>query len=181
MFHSTKNQLTFKTIAPISLACLLAGCSHDFTPKDSQEAPKSREDARKYDDGAILGDDFLLFGASDKYDQNKTGSMPVNPYLWKASLDVISFMPLASSDATGGVILTDWYTPGDKPNERIKLTVSIRDRVLRADGIKVVMNKQIRGRHGDWIDATVDPTLSRDMEDLILTKARELKVKAGGN
>lgn len=170
--------LFVKKLSPLSLI-LLSSCSMDFTPKENQEAPMSREDARKYDDGNILGDDFLLFGGSNKYDPNKVGSMPVNPFLWKASLDVISFMPLASSDATGGVILTDWYTPGDKPNERIKLTISIRDRVLRADALKVVMNKQIRGKQGGWVDATVDAALARDMEDLILTKARELKVKNG--
>lgn len=161
------------------MGIILAGCSMDLSPKDKEEAPASREDARKYMDGKFLGDDLLVFGDSKKYDPNKGGGMPVNRYLWKAALEVISFMPLASSDATGGVIVTDWYTPGDKPNQRLKMMISITDRVLRADALKVTMYKQVRGRHGEWVDSTVDASMSREMEDLILTKARELKVKNG--
>lgn len=166
-------------ITIISLACFLANCSGDFSPKEGQEAPVSREDARKYGDGKLLGDDLLLFGASKKYDPKHGGAMYVNPHLWRASLDVISFMPLASSDATGGVIVTDWYTPGDKPHERLKIAINISDRVLRADAIHVKMYKQVRGKNNDWVNGAVDARVAREMEDLILTKARELRVKAG--
>lgn len=164
----------------ITLPLFLGACSNwDLSPKEGQETPMGRDDARKYADGKLLGDDLFVFGDSKKYDDKKGGNMPVNPFLWKASLHVISFMPLASSDATGGVLITDWYTPGDKPNERIKLTISITDRVLRADALKVTMYKQVRGKNGEWQDASVDPATPREMEDLILTKARELKVKNG--
>ncbi len=159
------------------LALILTSCSTDLSPKDGQEAPMGRDETRKYADGKLLGEDFLMFGAQKKYDPNAGGSMRVNPCLWQASLDVTSFMPLASSDATGGVIITEWYTPGDKPNERIKLTITISDRVLRSDAIKVIMYKQVKGRNGDWVNATVDAEAMRQMEDLILTKAREIKVK----
>lgn len=183
-FHSLTPSLPlFYTLPPVVLggflAVALSGCSTDLSPKDKEEAPASREDSRKYMDGRFFGDDLLLFGNDKKYDPNKGGGMPVNQYLWRASLNVISFMPLASSDATGGVIITDWYTSRDKPNQRLKMTISILDRVLRADALKVTMNKQIRGARGEWIDAAADSAMEREMEDLILTKARELKIKNG--
>lgn len=172
-------QKIIQTATLFSLACILVSCSADLAPKEGQEAPMGRDEARKYADGRLLGDDFLLFGAQKKYDTNAGGTMRVNPQLWQASLDVTSFMPLASSDAAGGVIITDWYTSGDKPNERIKLTINISDRVLRSDAIKIIMYKQIKGRNGDWVNATVDASAMRQMEDLILTKARDLKVRTG--
>lgn len=158
---------------------ILSNCSADLTPKEGQEAPVGREEARRYDNGKLLGDDFLLFGGNKKYDPNLGGAMRVNPYLWQASLDVTSFMPLASSDSSGGIIVTDWYSSGNKPNERLKLTVNISDRVLRSDAIKVIMYKQIRNRNGEWVNATVDASAMREMEDLILIKARQLKIKSG--
>lgn len=172
-------QKIIRTTSLLSLVFILSNCSTDLAPKDGQEAPMGRNDARKYADGKLLGDDFLLFGAQKKYDPNAGGAMRVNPFLWQASLDVTSFMPLASSDATGGVIVTDWYTSGDKPNERLKMTVNISDRVLRSDAVKIIMYKQVKGRNGDWVNATVDASAMRQLEDLILTKARDLKVKAG--
>lgn len=172
-------QKIIRTATLFSLVCILSDCSADLAPKEGQEAPIGRDEARKYADGRLLGDDFLLFGAQKKYDPNAGGTMRVNPHLWQASLDVTSFMPLASSDAAGGVIITDWYTSGDKPNERIKLTINISDRVLRSDALKIIMYKQAKGRNGDWVNATVDASAMRQMEDLILTKARDLKVRSG--
>ncbi|AIK96973.1 hypothetical protein ID47_09895 [Candidatus Paracaedibacter acanthamoebae] len=159
-------------------AALLSGCSGDYTPKEGQEAPIGRDDARKRGYGTLFGDDVLLFGATKKYDPSQGSASRVNHHLWQASLDVLSFMPLASSDAAGGVIVTDWYSTPEKPNERIKVTVKITDRVLRSDALHVTINKQIK-KAGDWVAMTADPKIARDMEDLILTKARDLKVKAG--
>ena len=87
-------------------------------------------------------------------------------------------MPLASSDAAGGVLITDWYSTASKPSERLKVTVKITDRVLRADAVRVTINKEIK-KGNDWISVTADTKIARDMEDLILTKARELKVQKG--
>lgn len=164
----------------LSVLCgaLLASCSADYTPKEGQDAPVGRDDARKQGYGKLFGDDILLFGASKKYDPSQGGASRVNHHLWQASLNVLSFIPLASSDAAGGVLVTDWYSTAEKPSERIKVTVKITDRVLRADALHVTINKQVK-KAGDWVSVASDPKVAREMEDLILTKARDLKVKTG--
>ena len=110
-------------------------------------------------------------------DTAETG-IGVNAFLWRASLDTIGFMPLASADAFGGVILTDWYAPPESPNERFKMTVMIQDRTLRADAIRVSVFRQVQNTAGDWIDSPVDQKTSTDMENAILTRARELRSAA---
>jgi len=100
----------------------------------------------------------------------------INAYLWRASLDTISFMPLASADPFGGIIITDWYAPPETPNERFKLTVYILSRDLRADGLRVTTFRQMRNRFGAWSDAEVNPKTIIDIENNILTRARQLRI-----
>jgi hypothetical protein len=102
-------------------------------------------------------------------------TLGVNSYLWHASLDTLAFMPLASADPYGGVIITDWYSAPDDQNERMKVTVYILDRRLRADGIKIAVFRQTRSGAA-WVDATVNPDTSVRLEDAILTRARELRL-----
>ncbi len=103
-------------------------------------------------------------------------TLGVNSYLWHASLDTLSFMPLASADPFGGVIITDWYVAPNAPNERLKVTIYIMDRNLRADGLKVVVFRQTRVAGGAWTDAAPSPDTARKLEDAILTRARELRL-----
>ena len=104
----------------------------------------------------------------------------VNAFLWRASLDTINFIPLVSADPFGGVIITDWYTPAETPNERMKVQVTILDRELRADGVRVsVFKQQTRPKGGNWVDAQVDPRTNTDIENAILTRARQLRIAAG--
>jgi hypothetical protein len=125
-------------------------------------------------------------GSSSDSDDTETGStaiesgsgkitLGVNSYLWHASLDTLAFMPLASADPFGGVIITDWYSAPDDSNERMKVTVYILDRRLRADGIKIAVFRQTRSGAA-WVDATVNPDTSVRLEDAILTRARELRL-----
>ena len=100
----------------------------------------------------------------------------VNGYLWRASLDTLSFMPLASADPYGGVIITDWYVNPEAPTERLKVTVYILDARLRADGLNVAVFKQHRDAQGQWIDAPSAGQTETDLENAILTKARQLKL-----
>lgn len=100
----------------------------------------------------------------------------VNGYLWRASLDTLSFMPLASADPYGGVINTDWYTNPEKPDERFKATVYILDTRLRADGLNVTVNKQLRDAGGNWVDQPTAGQTETDLENAILTKARQLRL-----
>ena len=100
----------------------------------------------------------------------------VNSYLWRATLDTLSFMPLASADPYGGVVITDWYANPEKPDERFKITVYILDARLRADGLNVAVFKQNRDANGQWIDAPSAAQTETDFENAILTRARQLKL-----
>ena len=125
---------------------------------------------------SILGDDGLkIFGGKDKKDDSN-GGIGVNAYLWRASLDTVSFMPLASADPFGGVILTDWYSDPKTPNERMKLNVFITGRELKADALKVRAFRQVSAR-GGWKDAAVADGTERKLEDSILARARQLRVE----
>ncbi|MBC7160202.1 MAG: DUF3576 domain-containing protein [Porphyrobacter sp.] len=103
----------------------------------------------------------------------------VNSYLWRASLEALSFMPLAQADSAGGVIVTDWYANPDNPGERVKVTVSILDQDLRADALRVVASRQVN-QNGTWVAAPVQAATVQRLEDIILTKARDLRRSAIG-
>ncbi|HWU49625.1 MAG TPA: DUF3576 domain-containing protein [Asticcacaulis sp.] len=118
-----------------------------------------------------------LFGGghSKKSDNDAQAGIGVNAYLWRASLDTISFMPLASADPWGGTIITDWYANPQKPDERFKVTVYILDSRLRADALSVSVYKQVQ-QNGQWTNADVSQQTQIDMENAILSKARELRL-----
>jgi hypothetical protein len=107
-------------------------------------------------------------------------TLGVNSYLWHASLDTLSFLPLVSADPFGGVIISEWYVPPTSPNERLKVTVYIMDRALRADALKVVVFRQVNNG-GGWQDAQPSPDTAHKLEDSILTRARELRLASLGN
>jgi hypothetical protein len=98
----------------------------------------------------------------------------VNAYLWRAALDTVSFAPLLQADANSGVIVTDWYTNPKAPGERVKLTVAILDQDLRADALRVSGSRQIN-QGGTWVDAPVTAATVQKLEDIILTRARDLR------
>jgi hypothetical protein len=100
----------------------------------------------------------------------------VNSYLWRASLDTLAFMPLASADPYGGVIITDWYAAPEKPDERFKCTVYILDTRLRGDGLKVTVFKEVSNGAGGWAPSQVSDQTSIDIENAILTRARQLRL-----
>ncbi len=100
----------------------------------------------------------------------------VNSYLWRATLDTLAFMPLQSADPYGGVVITDWYINPEKPNERFKATVYILDSRLRADGLNVSVFKEVSNGAGGWVTAPTSDQTSTDIENAILTKARQLRL-----
>jgi len=104
----------------------------------------------------------------------RTTTIGVNTYLWKASLDALSFMPLLQADSNGGVIVTDWYVNPNQPAERMKMTVTILDADLRADAVRVAPQRQIMS-NGGWVDQPVLASTAQKLEDIILTKARDLR------
>lgn len=121
----------------------------------------------------IFGEGGILFFGDDKQEGNI--DIGVNSFLWRASLDTISFMPVTSADPFGGVIITDWYTPPQAPNERFKVNVYILGRALRADGIRAAVFRQQQAAAG-WVDAPVAPNTATDIENAILTRARQLRI-----
>ncbi len=100
----------------------------------------------------------------------------VNAYLWRATLDTLAFMPLASADPYGGVIITDWYVNPEKPDERFKATVYILDSRLRADGLSVTVFKEVNNGAGGWTASPTSDQTSTDIENAILTRARQLRL-----
>jgi hypothetical protein len=98
----------------------------------------------------------------------------VNTYLWRAAIDTLSFAPLITADSNGGVIVTDWYANPQTPGERVKLTVSILDQDLRADALRVAASRQVN-QGGQWVDAPVSAATVQKLEDIILTRARDIR------
>lgn len=159
----------------------LAGCGssddvqYQYPEKQSYQtySPTGEKPQSVFGDQGMLGS---IFGSGKKDDGTGGGGIGVNSYLWRASLDSIAFMPLASADPFGGVIITDWYTPPETPNERFKLNIYIMGRQLRADGVKAAVFRQERNPSGTWVDASVEPTTAIKLEDVILTRARQLRI-----
>ena len=105
---------------------------------------------------------------------SRISTIGVNSYLWRAAIDTVSFAPLLQADANGGVIITDWYSNPRAPGERVKLTVSVLDRDLRADALRVAASRQVN-QNGAWVDAPVTAATVQKLEDIILTRARDLR------
>ena len=105
---------------------------------------------------------------------SKVTTIGVNSYLWRATLDTVSFMGLAQTDSNGGVVVTDWYANPQAPAERVKVTVSILDQDLRADALRVSAQRQV-SQGGQWVAAPVQAQTVQKLEDVILTKARDLR------
>lgn len=153
-----------------------SGQSNDRTSRDLNQGLGGRVQ----EDGTLFGPGGLFGSKAAKKDDGSGTGVAVNAYLWRASLDTINFIPLVSADPFGGVIITDWYTPAETPNERMKVQVTILDRELRADGIRVsVFKQQTAPKGGNWVDAQVDPRTQIDIENAILTRARQLRIAGG--
>ena len=115
-----------------------------------------------------------FFGARGGGGTGEAG-IGVNAFLWRATLDTLSFMPLADSDPFGGTYATEWHAIAEKPDERFKVQVYILDTRLRADGLAVQVFRQTRDGSG-WVDATIDPDTAIQIENSILTRARQLRI-----
>jgi len=150
-------------------AALLAGCSVLPGGDRSARTMQSQEEGGGVSFGGLFGRKNAGAAASDQ-------GIGVNSYLWRASLDTISFMPLASADPWGGIIITDWYVNPESPGERFKTTVYILDTRLRADALNVGVFKQVRDANGGWVDSAVSSQTEIDLENAILTRARQLRL-----
>jgi len=98
----------------------------------------------------------------------------VNGYLWQAALDTVSFAPLLQADPNSGVIITDWYANPRAPGDRVKLTVAILSQDLRADALRVAASREVL-QNGVWVGAPVTAATVQKLEDIILTRARDIR------
>jgi hypothetical protein len=170
-------------LAAMALPLLLAGCGQNLASNGQTEYPgQSPYNSPTFQapEGSLLGGSggLSLFGKGDDEGAGggSGGGIGVNAFLWRASLDTVSFLPVTSADPFGGVIITDWYSPAETPAERFKLNVYILDRQLRADGIRVAVFREVRDGAGNWASAEVSDGTAEQLEDAILTRARQLRV-----
>ena len=163
------------------VALLLGGCGllppgsiRDQTPDDYYD--RLRRDRQSI--GSLINEDGLLLLGRDRSRRDEGGAgLGVNAFLWRGSLDTLSFMPLVSADPFGGVIITDWYSPPETSGERFKLTVYILGRQLRSDGVRVAVFRQVQAR-GAWVDVPVSEDVAPQLEDKILARARDLRIQS---
>ena len=162
---------------------LLAGCSNMDenvrVPGRDEYNSGSRRDLVR---GRLGGTDGIVIFGTDRASQRGaadagTAGIGVNAFLWRATLDTLSFMPLASADPFGGVVITDWYQPPGGGNERFRVTAYILGRTLRSDGVRVVVFRQEQ-RQGNWVDVAVATTTATELEDQVLVRARDLRAQA---
>ena len=171
------------------MACLIFanGCSledadivrapipEDLVMKRERERREALGDS---EDESFVGNIFKDITGLGK-DKNKSAGtgIAVNTYLWRASLDTLSFMPLLSADPFGGVIITDWYSTSEESKEKFKVVAYILDKELRVDALKVSVFKKLKNEEGEWVDSNSSKILKNKVEDAILTKARKFKIQ----
>lgn len=165
------------TLSILSAGLLLSGCGDIKTEASYPTREVGDKDATYGPRQTIFGSGTSGFFSKNK--QANVSGISVNAYLWRASLDTLSFMPIANADPFGGTIITDWYSPPETPKERVKVNVFILDRSLRADGLKVSVFRQVANGNA-WKDAAVNPKTITDLENTILTRARQLRVDSVG-
>jgi hypothetical protein len=173
-------------LLPISLAACIGEPDAVKERRSDESGGRTKRDlatgigGRTQETGSLFGPGGLFGSKAEKRDDSGSG-VAVNAFLWRASLDTINFIPLVSADPFGGVIITDWYTPAEAPNERMKVQITILDRELRADGVRVsVFKQQTAAKSGGWVDTQIDPHTNTDIENAILTRARQLRIAQGG-
>lgn len=182
-----KNSMMFKRslfqVFLLGGACVsLLACSGATVEKKypSSAARRDSDQTSIYDRGEGIFGNEGLFSTKKKESSDTGGNIGVNTYLWRAALDTVSFMPLASADPFGGTILTDWYEDPEKPGERFKLNVLILDRELKSDGVRVRVFKQALSKKGVWSDEAAPEDMGTKLEDSILTRARQMRAKKLG-
>ncbi len=163
-------------VSLLALATLpvLSGCENSKSlTADQYNDPRFRGPGV----GRLSGGTLFTTAHNNGDSADQGGALGVNAYLWRGALDTLSFMPLASADPFGGVIITDWYQPPASDGERFKATAYILGRQLRADGVRVTIFRQTL-QDGQWVDAPVAATTTAEIEDKVLERARELRTQS---
>ena len=156
----------------------LGACSNNDNIRPVADSEYNDYRTKGSERGKLGGDQGLVFGiGKGSGGGNQDGAvLGVNAYLWRGALDTLAFMPLASADPFGGVIITDWYQPPSSTGERFKATAYILGRQLRADGVRVSIFRQVM-QNGQWTDAAVSQATTGEIENKVLARARELRAQ----
>lgn len=163
---------------------VLAGCGGDYAPEP--EVGPSPGPQREFDPNApgLFGEGGLSIGSLqeglERGGFRQEGGVPVNRFLWQASLETLAFLPLASTDPFTGVIATDWGSTPEAPGERFKVTAFMTSPALAATSLNVAVYREVRNAEGVWIPAAVDPATATQIEDAILTRARQIRIADAG-
>lgn len=167
----------------VLLGAVVLGCGRDLTPDDETytgpPTGPSRERGLDPEDGRLFGNNLSLnrvlsgeaFGGGERGD-----GLPVNRYLWQASLDTLDFLPLISTDPFTGVIATDWAGTPEAPGERLKVTAYMLKPDLEASSLRVAVYRQVSDGQGGWQAAPVSPETALRLENAILARARQLRI-----
>jgi hypothetical protein len=170
----------------LPLVVLVVGAGLTACSSLPQPTPVSYDeyhsDRNQMPGGKLFGPDGLSFGGGKTAREGSQdgAALGVNAYLWRGTLDTLSFMPLVSADPFGGVIITDWYEPPTAGGERFKATAYILGRQLRTDGIRISLFRQVL-TNGQWVDAPVSPETTGEIENKVLERARELRAQSASN
>lgn len=160
-----------KIILSIVTLVILFNLKSAFADSEYPQSPLEKE---MEDTGSLLGGEGIVFRPGKvKNNSTQSTSLTVNKYLYLATIDVLSFAPLASVDPMHGVVITEWYVAQDNPSSKFKINVFIKDNIISADAIEVNAYEMIKQKN-EWQDNGKKPSLSSALEDKILRKAREL-------
>jgi len=161
-----------QTVFLLLNAILLGACTSDTPSK--QNSPQDQDEKRKFNFGSLAGEEGIQFGSTPKQNTNPN-NLHINIFLWRATLDTLTFAPIAASDNVGGIITTEWYSPKD-PTERFKINARITTKDLRADGLSLKLFKQVL-KNGTWRDDNNSQEQQDDLELIISNRARELYIR----
>ncbi len=169
----------------VALAAVTSGCGENLAaaPEDrAQPSPNVGREARGNPEDTVFGEggvtinnalDGSLFGEDEG---PGGGALPVNRYLWQASLDTLSFMPLASTDPFTGVIATEWATTPENPDQRFKVSAYILSHELQASSLRVAVFREDRTEDGVWVPRPVSTETVTRLENAILTRSRQIRI-----
>ena len=156
------------------ITLLLAGC--ESWGGKVEEIPRAApEKSGTFNDASLLGGDGLSLKKLIGPGEAASNTLPVNKYLWRASLDTLSFLPLSSTDPFSGVIATEWGASPDSPNERVRVTAYVEGKELTARALDVSVFRETLSASGAWVAASVNPATAEQVKDKILLRARELR------
>ena len=147
---------------------------------NNKELAIREAETRNSTGGGLFGKDGINLFDTDGNKKQEGGfttvGMPINPYLWSASLETLNFIPLSSADPFGGTIFTDWYSTESNENERCKVNVFISGAELKTQNLRVTSFCEVFKKN-KWVGVKTNNQDNIDLENAILNRAKKLKLK----